>query len=166
MLSAIRSLWSPPAIRLRDGGPEDRLALAELWLASVEATHDFLTPGEIAELLPLVRDAYLPGAVLRVAVDGADRPLAFLGREGADVEALYVAPSAFGHGLGRTLLLDAAEAITPLRIDVNAENLKARAFYARMGFRETGRTALDHDGRTFPLIHLEGDPRTAAPGKH
>ncbi len=159
MFSAARSRSRQPATRLRDGRPDDRALLADLWLASVEATHDFLSPGEIADLFPLVRDAYLPGAHLRVAVDRADRPLAFLGREGADVEALYVAPEAFGHGLGRALLLDAAGTVAPLRIDVNAENRAALAFYGRMGFRETGRSDLDHDGRVFPLVHLTGDPR-------
>lgn len=161
MLSAARSRLPVPAVRLRDGRPDDRQTLADLWLASVEATHDFLSPGEIAELYPLVRDAYLPTASLRVAVDGADRPLAFLGRDGADVEALYVAPAAFGQGLGRALLLDAADAIGVLRIDVNAQNRAARAFYARMGLRETGQSDLRHDGRSFPLVHLSGDPRTA-----
>lgn len=161
MLSAVRSRQPLPAARLRDGGPGDRLALAELWLASVEATHDFLSPGEIAELYPLVRDAYLPGACLRVAVDAADRPLAFLGRDGRDVEALYVAPAAFGQGLGRALLTDAAAAVGWLRVDVNAQNTAARAFYTRMGLRETGQSAIDHDGRVFPLVHLSGDPRDA-----
>ena len=150
-----------PQFRLRDGGPEDRVALADLWLASVEATHDFLSPGEISELLPLVRDVYLPTARLRVAVDAGGHPIAFLGRDGRDVEALYVVPEAFGHGLGRALLLDAAATIAPLHIDVNAENRAARAFYGRMGFRETGRSDVDHDGRSFPLIHLVGDPRDA-----
>lgn len=44
-------------------------------------------------------------------------------------------------GTAASELLDAARAVSPevLRLDVNADNPRARAFYARQGFVETGR---------------------------
>ena len=60
------------------------------------------------------------------------------GRRGVYVRDIYVAEAARGLGLGRRLLAEAA-AISParggsyLRLSVAAENVKAQAFYRRIG---------------------------------
>lgn len=40
------------------------------------------------------------------------------------------------------------------RVDVNEQNVQAAGFYARLGFRVTGRDATDPSGRPYPILHL------------
>src|SRR5215475_8403272 len=49
-----------------------------IWRSSVEATHDFLLPGDIDKLDTLVC-GFLPQAPLWVATDEVDRPIGFMG---------------------------------------------------------------------------------------
>jgi putative acetyltransferase len=41
-----------------------------------------------------------------------------------------------------------------LSTDVNLQNSQAVGFYQRMGFVETGRSEVDSQGRSCPLLHL------------
>lgn len=132
----------------------DNPVLLALWQRSVRASHDFLSDGDIAELLPLVRDVYL-GAVEVWVFDGDGHgPVGFIGLSGAQVEMLFLEPDRRGEGIG-TRLLDHARALHgALSVDVNEHNPAARGFYRRYGFVETGRSPLDGQGRPFPLIHM------------
>lgn len=141
-------------LTIRPSRPEDRDALFGIWLAAVRATHDFLTEEDIAYYAGQVREAYLPQAEFLVAVDGADRPVGFMGMTGAKIDALFVDPSRHGQGVGRALVSQARSRVPVLEVDVNEQNGQARAFYERLGFRETGRSELDDSGRPFPLIHM------------
>jgi hypothetical protein len=40
-------------------------------------------------------------------------------------------------------------------VDVNEQNGQAAGFYARMGFRQAGRSACDAFGHPYPILHLE-----------
>lgn len=40
------------------------------------------------------------------------------------------------------------------KVDVNEQNPQALHFYLHMGYRITGRDALDSTGRPFPILHL------------
>ena len=80
--------------------------------------------------------------------------LGFLARQGADVDALYLAPEARRKGLGRALIHDAMAAEPVLRLWAFEANRKARAFYAVLGFVEVGRTEGDND-EGLPDIRLE-----------
>ncbi|WP_207462739.1 acetyltransferase [Azospirillum sp. SYSU D00513] len=141
-------------LTIRPSRPEDRDALFGIWLAAVRATHDFLTEEDIAYYAGQVREAYLPQAEFLVAVDGADRPVGFMGMTGAKIDALFVDPSRHGQGVGRALVSQARSRVPVLEVDVNEQNGRARAFYERLGFRETSRSELDDSGRPFPLIHM------------
>lgn len=141
-------------LTIRPSRPEDRDALFGIWLAAVRATHDFLTEEDIAYYAGQVREAYLPQAEFLVAVDGADRPVGFMGMTGAKIDALFVDPSRHGQGVGRALVSQARSRVPVLEVDVNEQNGQARAFYERLGFRKTGRSELDDSGRPFPLIHM------------
>ena len=63
-------------------GPDDFEELAEVWEASVRATHDFLSEADIRELRSLLPVRYLPAVELRCLRD-AGRIVAFA-RQGAD----------------------------------------------------------------------------------
>jgi putative acetyltransferase len=119
----------------------------------VDATHDFLTPEDRRDIETEVA-AFLPGALLDLAVDETDRAIGFMLLDGGHMEALFVDPDFRGSGIGRTLVEDAVKRHPGLATDVNEQNLQAIGFYERLGFERCGRSAIDGDGRPYPLIHL------------
>jgi len=56
---------------------------------------------------------------------------------------LFVAPKARGKGVGRQLVEYLVRERGIRRVDVNEQNTQAAGFYARLGFRVTGRDATD-----------------------
>lgn len=82
----------------------------------------------------------IDGGWVRVAVVN-DRIEAFLARNGAEVEALYVAGPAVGQGLGEALMREAMQDCDGLRLWVHPANAGARRFYRRLGFVEAERQA-------------------------
>jgi putative acetyltransferase len=144
------------SVIIAPGRPEDHPALAELWEASVRATHHFVAEVDIRYFKPLVRDVYLDAVTLTCAFDGGDdgRPLGFSGVADGKIEMLFVAPPAFGRGVGTRLLRHAVEALGATEVDVNEQNARAVEFYLRRGFVVVGRSALDGTGRPYPLLHM------------
>lgn len=150
-------------IAFRLGTPAEFSALADLWRRSVRATHDFLTSADIDQLYGEVRDQYLAGVELHVAE--TDGLLAgFMGLSGCQtgepsngckVEMLFIDPAMRGKGVGSALLLRARKLYGPLAVDVNEQNPAALGFYEAQGFRVVGRSPLDGQGRSFPLLHLK-----------
>lgn len=130
-------------------------ALTDLWEASVRATHDFLTPEDIAFYRRMVRNEALRAATLHVLRDDNGAFAAFAGTEGDKLEMLFVAPSQRGKGLGRKLVEHVAAHCGIRRVDVNEQNEQAAKFYARLGFRTVARDACDPSGRPYPILHLE-----------
>jgi putative acetyltransferase len=70
------------------------------------------------------------------------------------MEALFVGPEYRGNGVGRALILHGLNVHPAMTTDVNEQNAQAVGFYKRMGFRQTGRSCLDNQGRSYPLLHL------------
>jgi len=144
------------SVIIAPGRPEDYPALAELWEASVRATHHFVSEADIHSFKPLVRDVYLGAVTLTCAFDGhrAGRALGFSGVAGGKIEMLFVAPPAFGRGIGTMLLRHAVETLGAREVDVNEQNAGAVEFYLRQGFVVVGRSEVDGTGRPYPLLHL------------
>lgn len=140
--------------RIRRARSDETGLLFAIWRSAVEATHDFLTFADLETISAMVRDDYLPSAALWVAADEEDRPLAFMGMTQDRVDTLFVAPSVHGQGIGRALMAHARQLAGPLRVDVNAQNDGAIAFYRRLGFRVIGRSERDGAGMPYPLLHL------------
>jgi putative acetyltransferase len=138
-------------IRRAQAGEGDRIV--EIWRAAVDATHDFLSTGDRAAIDAEVC-AFLPHAPLWLAVDGKDRPLAFMLLDSGQMEALFVDPAVHGRGIGAALVRHALALHPGLTTDVNEQNGRAVGFYERLGFRRTGRSPCDGQGRPYPLIHL------------
>jgi putative acetyltransferase len=128
--------------------------LMDIWENSVRATHTFLGQRHIEALCPLVREA-LESVVLHLALNVEENsvPVGFAGVAGEMLHMLFVRPEKRRQGVGRLLLRHAVDnGVT--RVDVNAHNPQAFAFYQRMGFVVVGRSALDGQGNPFPLLHL------------
>jgi len=139
-------------IEIRAGRPDDADDLLRIWRAAVDASHSFLSPEDRAAIDPMVA-GYVREAPLRVAmIDGV--PVAFMGTTGQKIGALFVDPQYKGRGVGQRLT---DEVPRPATVDVNEQNEAAVAFYRHLGFEVTGRSALDDQGRPYPLLHLRRD---------
>ena len=138
---------------IRAATPRDAADVVRIWRAAVEATHDFLHPDDLGHIDAEVRQ-HLPAAVSWVRVDEADRPSGFIAMTGANIDALFVDPAWHGGGVGRALIDHVRANQTVLTVDVNEQNPRAIGFYERLGFRRTGRSEADDQGRPYPLIHM------------
>ena len=69
-----------------------------------------------------------------------------------ELRRLYVAPQQQGRGIGSALLKAVATTTGELELTVLEANHHARRFYARHGFRPTGRRSDPHGGP--PLLHM------------
>jgi len=113
----------------------------------------FLREEDLAAITTEVA-AFLPSAPLALAVDGADRPVGFMLVVDGKLEALFIDPAVHGGGVGRLLVENALADNPDLTTDVNEQNHGAIGFYEHMGFRQTGRSDLDDQGRPYPLLHM------------
>lgn len=138
---------------IRPSRPEDADRIIAIWRDAVDATHDFLTLEDRLALDDLV-SGFLPEAPLLLAVDADDRPLGFMLIDGGHMEALFIDPAHRGTGVGAALLRHGLSLHPQMTTDVNEQNAQAVGFYEHMGFARTGRSALDGQGRPYPLIHL------------
>lgn len=82
------------------------------------------------------------------------RPAGFLVRQGEEISALYLAPFARRHGLGRALVAEAKAQAPRLSLWCFQANTAARAFWAAMGFAEAARTDGQDNAEGLPDIRL------------
>lgn len=143
---------------IRAAQADDLPLLLDIWRRAALATHDFLDPGDFAEIEAAVAGSYLPRATLWVAEDAAGRPEGFMGTSGRHIDALFVDPDRRGGGLGRALVDHALRTAAAVTVDVNEQNAQAVGFYHHLGFRWTGRSETDGEGRPYPLLHLRKGP--------
>lgn len=126
----------------------------DVWLASVRATHAFLTEADIQGLIPLVQEGLPQFGPIHCLRDASGSVYAFLGVDHSKVEMLFVDPARRGTGAGRTLMTHAIRELGATTVDVNEQNPQAVGFYEHMGFVQVGRSPLDTAGRPFPLVHM------------
>lgn len=142
-------------LTIRKATPADFDELAEIWEASVRATHDFLPEQNIRALKPQVRELYMPQIPMLLASGEAGEPLGFIGCHENRIEMLFVEPESCGTGVGKQLLQYAIEHLQVDEVDVNEQNPQGVGFYLHMGFEQTARSELDGEGNPFPLLHLK-----------
>ncbi len=135
--------------------PPDFAEAADVWEASVRATHDFLREEDIQKMKPLVRDEYLHLVAPFGIRDANGRIVGFIGVAGNKIEMLFIHPDARGQGIGKQLLGYATAHLGADEVDVNEQNGQAVGFYLHAGFTVTGRSELDGQGQPFPLLHLK-----------
>jgi putative acetyltransferase len=80
--------------------------------------------------------------------------MGFMGMFRSKMESLFIAPEFHRRGAGRLLVGHAQAQHGELTVDVNEQNLAARAFYEACGFVVEGRSELDDQGRPYPLLHM------------
>jgi putative acetyltransferase len=139
--------------RIRKSTLTDGARIMEIWRRAVDATHHFLSPEDRRHIEAEVA-AFLPRAPLDLALDETGRAIGLMLLDGSHMEALFIDPDFRGTGVGRALVEDAVKRYPDLSTDVNEQNLQAIGFYERLGFERCGRSAVDGQGRPYPLIHL------------
>lgn len=144
-----------PCMMISEPRKESFGKLADLWEASVRASHFFLKEEEIQDLKKEILHTYLPALSLRVCKNETGILQGFVGVDGDKVEMLFVEPESWGKGIGTLLLKHAIREMGITTLDVNEENPGAMSFYLHMGFRITGRSPLDGQGRAHPLLHMK-----------
>lgn len=127
--------------------------LHAIWLASVAATHTFLTDADIQKISPLVLQGLASGRTFAIT-DNTKRICGFMNIAHTKIEMLFMHPECFGRGYGKALVQYAQEKHNVQYVDVNEQNEQALQFYLHLGFRLVGRSALDSSGAPFPLLHL------------
>jgi putative acetyltransferase len=143
--------------RIRPSTPADGPRVLDIWRNAVDATHEFLAQNDRRNIEKEVT-SFLPMAPLWLAVDDNDLAMGFMLISDGHMEALFIDPAHRGTGIGRLLVEHALHLHPTLATDVNEQNSQAMGFYERMGFRRTGRSGLDGQGRPYPLIHLRHHP--------
>ncbi|EEQ5903396.1 acetyltransferase [Escherichia coli] len=138
---------------IRMSRPSEASEIIQIWKSSVDATHDFLTDHDRQEIEKEVIGFFSETPVW-VATNQDDQPLGFMFLHEGHLEALFVAGSARGLGVGKRLISHALALHPELSVDVNEQNQQAVGFYQHMGFQVSGRSDLDNQGRPYPLLHL------------
>ncbi len=109
--------------------------LLELWLDSTIYAHPFIAESYWRDSLEIVRDVYLPAAATWVWQDD-DVLKGFVSvMDSRFVGALFVAPQAIRHGIGRALLDEVKQHYDWLSLEVYQKNVRAVNFYHAQGFR-------------------------------
>lgn len=80
--------------------------------------------------------------------------IAFMGIDKNRLEMLFLHPSCRGCGTGKQLLQHAMREYGICEVSVNEANAQAAGFYKHMGFCAVSRSALDEQGRPYPIIHM------------
>ncbi len=139
--------------RIRPSTPEDGKRVINIWRGAVDVTHDFLSPEDRVAIEREVVN-FLPSAPLWLATDTQGYAVGFMLLDSSHMEALFIDPAYRGQGVGLALVKHAQRIHAALTTDVNEQNLQAIGFYQHLGFVPTGRSALDGQGRAYPLVHL------------
>ncbi|PSJ64210.1 GNAT family N-acetyltransferase [Mesorhizobium soli] len=134
-------------------GASDRDRLLEIWLTASQVGHPFLGEADLSAQMQLVRDTYLPQAENWVAVVEG-QPAGFIGLLDSFIGGLFIDPAFHGCGIGKSLVLHAAQLKGALDVEVYADNRDACVFYRRIGFAETARHARDDEGRPLAIVRM------------
>lgn len=141
-------------MKIRTSRPDEGARVVEIWRNAVDATHGFLSPEDRQAIDEMVC-GFLPQVPLWLAVDANDYPQAFMLIDNGHMQALFVDSACRGTGIGAALVRHGLSLHPNMTTDVNEQNGQAVGFYEKIGFKRTGCSPLDDQGRPYPLIHLE-----------
>lgn len=159
---------------IREASTPDAAAIADLHVRAWQTAYRGIVPDAILDGFSIdARRDFWTRALTRAATDPADESRIWVVQEAGvvrgfaatrpsrdedavagtgEVHSIYLAPEAWGRGLGTALLEHAAadlraRAFTPLVLWVIEANTRGRRFYERAGWRPDGaRQPIDFDG--------------------
>jgi putative acetyltransferase len=145
-------------VDVRRATPADLGACAAIVNADIDQRDFMPRTQSAAAISAMFVPSLLEDRVMLVA-ERAGRVVGYLSSMRAgDVRGFYVLAQAQGAGVGQALM-DRAKAEFPdgLRLTVYVSDQRARAFYERQGFGETGGVSIDEEG--MPIMHLSWLPK-------
>jgi GNAT superfamily N-acetyltransferase len=146
---------------IRVAGPADADAVAAVYLAAFHATYAFPLAHTDDQVRDWIRDRLIPSGETWVAtLDGAVVAMAVV-RPG-DLDQLYVAPHAQGHGIG-SALVDHAKRLSPTGLGLYTfqVNERARRFYGHHGFVADAFGDGSGNEERQPDVHYQWRPNRA-----
>lgn len=147
----------PLAPNLRRRADADLAGMLDLWVASWRAAYpeiDFdARRGWLSQQIATLEAAGAATLCVFSAQTGALAGFVIIDPRTGWLDQICVGPDFKGDGSAEALMT-AARAIAPgvIRLDVNADNLRAIRFYERNGFNEIGRGANTLSGRPTVLM--------------
>jgi putative acetyltransferase len=139
-------------MNIRKATPADYPDIMRVWESSVLATHHFLAKEDFELFKSIIPGQVLP--VLELYVIGDTHIAGVLGVAGDGLEMLFIEAGSRGKGYGKALTQFAITQLHITHMDVNEQNEQAVDFYRKMGFTQTGRSAVDGMGKPYPLLHF------------
>jgi len=139
-------------MNIRKATTDDYPDIMRVWESSVLATHHFLAQEDFELFKSIIPSQVLP--VLELYVIGDNHIAGVLGVAGDGLEMLFIEAESRGKGYGKALTQFAINQLHISKVDVNEQNPQAVDFYRKMGFVQTGRSALDGMGKPYPLLHF------------
>lgn len=127
--------------------------LIEIWESAVLNTHDFLKEEDF-----LYYKKQLPVYFQYVTLLGFEHEgvlVGFMGIAEDNLEMLFIDNSCRGTGIGKKLITYAITNLHVTKVDVNEQNTQAVSFYKHIGFRIQSRSALDGEGKEYPILHMQ-----------
>lgn len=127
--------------------------LIEIWESAVLNTHDFLKEEDF-----LYYKKQLPVYFQHVNLLGFEQEgilVGFMGVAEANLEMLFVDHDYRGTGIGKKLISYAIADLHVTKVDVNEQNTQAVNFYKHIGFNVLRRSALDGEGKAYPVLHMQ-----------
>ncbi|RYM70508.1 N-acetyltransferase [Serratia liquefaciens] len=141
----------PKAAVIRPCHPEDMGRLMALWLPSTIAAHPFVKESYWQESATLVRENYLPRAQ-SWAYWHQGEIVGFISvLDQRFIGALFVEQAFHGHGVGQALMAHVQQRYPQLSLEVYEQNLRACAFYHKLGFQVTQRL-FNEETQAYTLI--------------
>lgn len=135
--------------------PAESETLLGIWERSVKATHDFLSPAEVAAIKQYVPQAFAGVEHLIIARNDRGQAVGFMGINDKKVEMLFVDANQRGRGVGRQLLEFGIQHYGIDELAVNEQNPQARGFYEHMGFKVVKRSPVDDQGNPYPILEMK-----------
>ncbi len=126
--------------------------LMKIWESAVINTHDFLKEEDFKYY-----KEQIPGYFEHVTLAGfeVDHVLVgFMGAAEGNLEMLFIHNDYRGQGIGKQLTQHGIDHLEVTKVDVNEQNLQAVDFYKHMGFQVLSRSALDGQGKEYPILHM------------
>ncbi|NLU17049.1 N-acetyltransferase [Serratia liquefaciens] len=136
---------------IRPCQPADMARLMALWLPSTIAAHPFVKESYWQESATLVRENYLPRAQ-SWAYWHQGEIVGFISvLDQRFIGALFVEQAFHGHGVGQALMAHVQQRYPQLSLEVYQQNLRACAFYHKLGFQVTQRL-FNEETQAYTLI--------------
>lgn len=161
-------------ITVRAIGPEDTknisLILALSWKTAYRGVIDdrYLDALSVDRWVPLIEktiagewaDTHYFGAEKEGSLIGAACLKEPRGHDTAELIALYLLPQEIGQGIGHQFYTELENRIrtggyAAIKLDVLVDNIRARRFYERRGFRNEGEAVIELGGRKYAYIMMK-----------